>query len=108
MSESSWGRKRYRTTNWKAYNAALKARGDLTTWLDKDMQWLALPGSKPERSKSPSDARHPVLLDRQMPICRIPADHMMIRDATPIERVCVASAQHSACIRLPYWVRSST
>lgn len=43
MSESSWGRKRYRTTNWKAYNAALKARGDLTIWLEKDMQWLAPP-----------------------------------------------------------------
>ncbi|MGF6210988.1 hypothetical protein ABIE32_000840, partial [Comamonas sp. 4034] len=24
-----------------AYNAALKARGDLSIWLDKDMQWLA-------------------------------------------------------------------
>ncbi|MDH1429032.1 EAL domain-containing protein [Comamonas aquatica] len=29
MSETSWGRVKYRTTNWKAYNAALKARGDL-------------------------------------------------------------------------------
>ncbi|MDH0365109.1 IS5/IS1182 family transposase, partial [Comamonas aquatica] len=26
---------RYRTTNWKQYNAALKARGSLTVWLDK-------------------------------------------------------------------------
>ena len=33
MSETSWGRSKYRTTNWKAYNAALKARGDLTIWL---------------------------------------------------------------------------
>ncbi|MGF6214477.1 hypothetical protein ABIE32_004402, partial [Comamonas sp. 4034] len=40
MSETSWGRHKYRTTNWKAYNAALKARGDLTIWLDKEMQWL--------------------------------------------------------------------
>lgn len=29
---------RYKTTNWAAYNAALKARGSLTIWLDKDMQ----------------------------------------------------------------------
>ena len=29
MSETSWGRGKCRTTNWKAYNAALKARGDL-------------------------------------------------------------------------------
>ncbi|MEG0976916.1 MAG: IS5/IS1182 family transposase, partial [Comamonas sp.] len=36
MNETSWGRRKYRTKNWKAYNAALKARGDLTIWLDKD------------------------------------------------------------------------
>ena len=29
---------RYRTTNWKDYNAALKARGSLSVWLDRDMQ----------------------------------------------------------------------
>ena len=56
MSESSWGRKRYRTTNWKAYNAALKARGDLTIWLDKDMQWLAPPSGKRGRNRIFSDA----------------------------------------------------
>ncbi len=26
---------RYRTSNWKQYNASLKARGSLTVWLDK-------------------------------------------------------------------------
>ena len=56
MSESSWGRRKYRTTNWKAYNAALKARGDLTIWLDKDMQWLAAPSGKRGRSQTFSDA----------------------------------------------------
>lgn len=29
----------YRTTNWKAYNEALKSHCDLTMWLDRDMQW---------------------------------------------------------------------
>ena len=47
MSQTSWGRRKYRTTNWKAYNAALKAQGDLTIWLDKSMQWLAPPSGKP-------------------------------------------------------------
>jgi hypothetical protein len=28
-----------KTTNWAEYNAELKARGSLTIWLDKDMQW---------------------------------------------------------------------
>ena len=55
MSESSWGKRRYRTINWKAYNAALKARGDLTIWLDQGMQWYATPGAKPGRSKTFSD-----------------------------------------------------
>lgn len=32
---------RYRTTNWKSYNEALKRRGSLLIWLDKDMVLLA-------------------------------------------------------------------
>ena len=56
MSETNWGRRKYRTTNWKAYNAALKARGDLTIWLDKDMQWLAQPRGKRGRCQKFSDA----------------------------------------------------
>ncbi|KIA80104.1 transposase, partial [Chromobacterium piscinae] len=30
---------KYKTTNWKTYNAALKARGSLMIWLDRDMRW---------------------------------------------------------------------
>jgi hypothetical protein len=32
---------RYRTTNWSAYNSALRKRGSLLIWLDKEMAWLA-------------------------------------------------------------------
>lgn len=32
---------RYRTTNWFDGNAALRMRGSLLIWLDKDMTWLA-------------------------------------------------------------------
>ena len=32
---------RYRTTNWSSYNAALKKRGSLLIWLDKEMTWHA-------------------------------------------------------------------
>ena len=32
---------RYRTTNWSAYNAALRKRGSLLIWLDKEMDWHA-------------------------------------------------------------------
>ncbi len=47
---------KYRTTNWAAYNAALKSRGSLTVWLDRDMQWLAVPTGKPGRHPTFSDA----------------------------------------------------
>ena len=47
---------RYRTTNWKTYNAALKSRGALTVWFDRDMQWLALPSGKTGRNPTFSDA----------------------------------------------------
>jgi hypothetical protein len=39
MTEYKGTKPRYKTTNWAEYNAALKARGSLTIWLDKDMQW---------------------------------------------------------------------
>ena len=44
-------RTRYRTTNWSDYNAALRKRGSLLIWLDKDMTWLApLEGNRPVAS----------------------------------------------------------
>lgn len=47
---------RYRTTNWKQYNAALKARGSLSIWLDKRMAWFAAASGKHGRSPKFSDA----------------------------------------------------
>lgn len=47
---------RYRTSNWKQYNSALKARGSLTVWLDKDMTWFAAASGKRGRSPKFSDA----------------------------------------------------
>ena len=46
----------YRTTNWKDYNAALKARGSLSVWLDRDMQWHGQPTGRRGRSPTFSDA----------------------------------------------------
>ncbi|WP_119157402.1 IS5 family transposase [Caldimonas tepidiphila] len=48
--------RRYKTTNWAQYNAALKARGSLLVWLDRDMQWRATPQAKRGRSRTFSDA----------------------------------------------------
>lgn len=39
---------RYRTTNWKSYNEALKRRGSLLIWLDNDMAWFAPRAGRPE------------------------------------------------------------
>ncbi len=52
---------RYRTTNWKSYNDALKRRGSLLIWLDRDMLWLA-----PKAGRS---GRPPVFSDAAIQFC---------------------------------------
>jgi len=56
MTEYKGTKPRYKTTNWAEYNAALKARGSLTIWLDKDMQWYAPASGKRGRQRVFSDA----------------------------------------------------
>jgi hypothetical protein len=34
-------KQKYKTTNWAPYTKALRARGSLTMWLDRDMAWQA-------------------------------------------------------------------
>lgn len=46
----------YGTTNWKSYNEALKRRGSLLVWLDKDLVWLAPKAGRPGRPPVFSDA----------------------------------------------------
>jgi len=45
-----------KTPNWRGDNNALKARGSLSVWLDKDMQWFAPPTGKRGRRPTFSDA----------------------------------------------------
>ena len=47
---------RYRTTNWSEYNAALRKRGSLLVWLDREMEWLAPGSGRPGRPETFSDA----------------------------------------------------
>jgi hypothetical protein len=47
---------RYRVTNWSEYNAALRRRGSLLVWLDREMEWLATGSGRPGRSETYSDA----------------------------------------------------
>ncbi|TRW91448.1 IS5 family transposase [Paracoccus sp. M683] len=47
---------RYRTKNWRSYNEALKRRGSLLVWLDRDMVWLAPRAGRPGRPPVFSDA----------------------------------------------------
>ena len=42
----------YKTTNWAAYNEALKRRGSLTIWFDPEMNWDAKPSGKRGRSRT--------------------------------------------------------
>lgn len=56
MTELKGAKVRYKTINWAAYNAALKARGSLSIWLDKDMQWYAPASGKRGRQRVFCDA----------------------------------------------------
>ncbi|MCE8442659.1 transposase, partial [Rhodovulum sulfidophilum] len=47
---------RFRTTNWSAYNAALRKRGPLMAWLDKEMALHAPHEGRPGRPPVFSDA----------------------------------------------------
>ncbi len=47
---------RYRTTNWPEYNAALRRRGSLLVWLDREMAWHAPASRRPGRPQTFSDA----------------------------------------------------
>ena len=47
---------RYRTTNWSEYNAALRQRGSLLVWLDREMEWHGSPSGRPGRPQTFSDA----------------------------------------------------
>ncbi|MEP2472844.1 MAG: IS5 family transposase [Paracoccaceae bacterium] len=53
---SSWHPTKYKTTNWSAYNDALKQRGSLTVWLDPEMTWRPPPTGKRGRQPQFSDA----------------------------------------------------
>ena len=67
MSESKRPRGKYKTTNWADYNASLKARGSLTVWLDKDMQWYATVSGKRGRQRTFSDAAIQFFADNAKP-----------------------------------------
>ncbi len=56
MTAPKGAKTRYKTTNWATYNAALKARGSLTIWLDKDMPWYAPASGKRGRQRIFSEA----------------------------------------------------
>ena len=50
-------KQKYKTKNWAPYTKALRARGSLTMWLDRDMAWQGAPASgKPGRPATYSDA----------------------------------------------------
>lgn len=49
-------KQKYRATNWREYNAALKARGSLFNWLGKDMRWHGCASGKLGRRPKYSEA----------------------------------------------------
>ena len=53
---SSWAPAKVKTTNWSAYNDALKQRGALSMWFDPQMIWSPPPTGKRGRQQHFSDA----------------------------------------------------
>ena len=51
-----WVPTKYKTTNWSAYNEALRQRGSLTIWFNPVMEWIPLPTEKRGHQQSFSDA----------------------------------------------------
>ncbi len=47
---------KYRTTNWREYNAALRRRGSLDIWFDPGMEWHSVSRSRPGRPPVFSDS----------------------------------------------------
>ena len=47
---------KYKTTNWRRYNEALKSRGALMIWLDRDLQWTGMASGKRSHTPMFSDA----------------------------------------------------
>ena len=75
---------KYKTTNWRRYNQALKARGALMIWLDRDLQWSGLASGKRGRTPLFSDAAIQFCLTIKV---RIPlmadSDSIPIADSVP-------------------------
>ena len=46
----------HKTTNWPAYNEALRRRGSLTIWFDPEINWDAALKGKRVRQQTYSDA----------------------------------------------------
>jgi hypothetical protein len=62
---------RYRTKNWSAYNAALRERGSLLIWLNKEMAWHAPHEGRPGRPPVFSNAAIQFCLSIKV-LCRLP------------------------------------
>ena len=87
---------RYRTTNWKQYNAALKARGSLTVWLDKRMCWFAAASGKRGRSPKFSDAAIQFCLTLKNFWIGAAADHGSCGVGAALAWACLAGARFAA------------
>jgi len=48
--------RRYKTTHWREYDAALVRRVSLSVWLDRDMHWFGSPHGKQRRDATFCDA----------------------------------------------------
>lgn len=82
---------RYRTTNWSAYNAALRKRGSLLIWLDKEMAWHAPHEGRP--------GRRPVFSNAAIQFClSIKVLFKLVAIGAPLVRATMATRQTAGMV----------
>ena len=69
----------YKTTNWAAYNEALRRRGSLTIWFDPEVNWDAKPSGKKGSSQTFSDAAIQTCLTMKVLFGMVDADAPPVR-----------------------------
>jgi hypothetical protein len=74
--------RKYRTTNWKTYNEALKARSSLLIWLDPKMNWHDRPSGRLGRAiwKKWSGYHRRSLVDTKMRCFKLLGERVTARD----------------------------
>ena len=81
---------KYRTTNWPTYNAALKSRGSLMLWIDKEMSWQGEAAGKRGRIRGRLRKR----IIKYAKLCEGRSAYFLLAISPPLKDAHEIAAQH--------------